>query len=119
MYKEIDIAGDLIPMAANATTPIRYRQVFSDDFYDNFSTDKLVGSHFVEFAGKVAYIMMSAAAKRDMSTLSYDDYWQWLESLPASAIALAASNIIELYNSNERTVVEPKKKRNEPKDDSQ
>lgn len=108
MYKEIEIGGSMIPMSANATTPIRYKQVFQEDFYTVFSPD-LSGGDYVEVAGKLAFIMMQSAAKADMNKVNVDQYWEWLETLPPLAIANASADIINFYASNEATTVEAKK----------
>lgn len=110
MYKEIEIGGTLTPMTANATTPIRYKQVFHDDFYQVFSAE-LAGDDYVELAGKLAYIMKKAADGADMNKLTIDEYWTWLESLPPLAIANAAADIINLYSGSEETTAKAKKNR--------
>lgn len=98
-YKEV-------PMLANAATSFRHRQVFHEDLMSILTKvsqhpedDTIVDSDLVS---RMAYIMASAAdEKKDMNTLSVDDYMAWLEDYEAISFTLAAEAIGGIYWANQ------------------
>lgn len=115
MYKVIDVGGKDVPMLANAATPIRYRQLFHRNVMTFFS-GKGEEEDAVDFVGELAYIMASSAAGKDMNTLSYDGYIEWLEQFEALAFADSATveAIVNLYRANDDTQADVKKNHDRP-----
>lgn len=118
MYKEIQIGETMTPLVVNGITPLVYKRVFNENIFEAFQSGKQE-TDAVEFAGKLAYIMRAAGADEDLSKLSYEGYWKWLESLGWSDIATAAADIVMMYSESEKASVEPKKKAGRQKDSSQ
>lgn len=114
MVKTIKIGGGEVILTANAATPYRYKQVFGEDLFKIFSsatskTDE-ENVELTDTVMKLCYVMMRQAEKADMSLLSVDDFYSWLESYEPMDIILAGQDIINMYTSSTQGSVTPKKK---------
>ena len=104
-------------MVANATTAIRYGQVFhGEDLLVYFTRGFKTTSESIYVAQKLGYIMAKAAEKADMSKLSEDDYLQWLEEFDQFDMVDASAEIVKIYMGNEKTLSTPRKKADQQKE---
>ena len=70
---------------------------------------KIAGSGEMDSIGKMAYIMNKAATGADMTTLSPEDYFDWLDQFESMEFLTHAMDFIGLYMGNREATVEPKK----------
>jgi hypothetical protein len=98
--QEIKIDGKLVPMRSTGTAPIRFKQVFGENPF-TFMNQEHDGIEITEFVGKIGYIMKKSAEGNE--GISYEDYLEWLDSLSASAIALASDEILDLWLGSQKT----------------
>ena len=121
MEKVIKIGTKDVALAANAATPIRYRNVFKKDLLTQISegtrengVDLTVAS---EVAPELAFIMAKSAEKADMNKLNEDKLLEWLEQFEPLDLVNATEAIFAVYFGDAETVVESKKNDNDqPKD---
>lgn len=105
MYGKVMISDLETGFLANAATPFRYKNLFGIDLLsvlakgDNSSVDDYV---------RLAFIMAKQAEKADMTTLTDEDFYQWLESYEFSDLVEALPDIIGLYMKNKQTNSDPK-----------
>lgn len=86
---------------ANGTTKIRYKQLFHEDLQR--ALDRLEpnsANYDTDGVDRLAFIMNMQAEKKDMSTLTQEDYMAWLEKLEGGATALISTEIINIYVGN-------------------
>ena len=116
MYKEIKVGDKLVPMIANAATPIRYRQVFGKNLLKYFFGEE-AQDEVVAMTGELAYIMAKSGEGADMNRLSIEDYTVWLEGFDAMAFVDpdTVTQIIKLYQGNMETESTAKKNQGRPK----
>lgn len=116
MYKEIKVGEKLVPMLANAATPIRFRQVFGKNLLKYFIGEES-NEEVAAMTGELAYIMAKAGEGADMNRLSIDDYISWLEGFDATDFVDPAtvSEIIKLYQGNMDMGSRAKKNQGRPK----
>lgn len=98
--QEIKIDGKFVPMRSTGTAPIRFKQVFNENPF-TFMNGEHDGIEITEFVGKIGYIMKKSAEGNEGT--SYEDYREWLDSLSASAIALASDEILDLWLGSQKT----------------
>lgn len=82
MYGIVKIGAYDIPLEANASTPIRYKQLFHRNllpFFMGQTSEEENG----EMLPEMAYVMAMSAAREDMNRLTYDGYISWLEKFDA------------------------------------
>lgn len=111
----------VVPMLANAATPLRYHAVFNEDLISRFQdaeTDTTKGFNAIP---ELAFIMAKAAeakdGKADMTKLNQDTFIVWLEQFDPMDLPEAAEDIVNLYLGNTATHSEPKKnKKGAPKE---
>lgn len=116
MYKEISISGKTFPMECNGSTPIRYKQVFREDFLvilaKTSSSNEEMHPDLIYAVQKLAYIMYKQALKEDMARLSVEGWMMWMEQFgPMDMIDVAVMNdILSFFNGDSQTTAEAKKK---------
>lgn len=114
MVKTVKIGGGEVILSANAATPYRYKQIFNEDLFKIFSgavgKSEAENIELTDTVMKMAYIMMKQAEKADMSLLSEDDFFTWLEGYAPMDIILAGDEIINLYMASTQGSIDPKKK---------
>lgn len=117
MFGVVKIGDREIEMAANATTAIRYGQVFhGEDLLVYFTKGFKTTSESIYVAQKLGYIMARAAEKADMNKLSEDDFLAWLEEFDQFDMVDASAEIVKIYMGNEKTLSTPKKKAGQQKE---
>jgi len=115
LYKEIEICGNKVPFRASATVPRLYRAKFERDMFkdmqkltQSFSGSKEDGEGIpiedLELFENVAYIMAYHADH----TIP-EDINDWLDQFDMFSIYEILPEIIDLWTSNAKTMVESKK----------
>lgn len=114
MIKTIKLnGGKELTLTANAATPFRYKQLFGGDLLQLFQEASKAGEDNLEVADtitKLAYIMSKQAEKADMSQISIDGFFSWLEDFEPMDFAYASGDIVGIYLDNAQPSVEAKKK---------
>ena len=121
MYKEIKLLTNdgeekAFKFLASGTTAYRYRQVFNQDlmvqlskmkvYQEKGASDETVDATLFE---KLAFIMNAQAEGKDMKTLNFDSFLEWVDQFPGMEILTHAPEIIELYLGTKVTKSVPKK----------
>lgn len=117
MYKDVKLlttdGEKTFPMLANGATAIRYRQVFHADlmlgiaqFANLQNAPETVDW---ELPAKLGYIMASAAAGRDLNTLSVDGWLEWIEQFEGDTLWNAQAQITDIYLVNQAVASKGKK----------
>ena len=112
--KEIEIDGKLVPFRASATVPRLYRAYFQRDiFRDMYQLEKTMGKadesdiplNDLEMFENIAYIMAKHADPTQPDTPE-----EWLDQFDTFSIYVVLPKILELWNLDNKTMVESKKK---------
>lgn len=103
----INIDGREMEFAANAATPIRFKQIFKTDLMRMFQ-DTENADHY-EAVTQLAYIMNAQAEGKGFSGKSFDDYCTWLEGFTPMAFLNVAEEIVAVWTESETTTSTPKK----------
>lgn len=114
MIKTIKLnSGKELALTANAATPFRFKQLFGGDLLQLFQKASKAGEDNLEVTDTItqlAFIMSKQAEKADMSQLSVDEFFLWLEEYEAMDFAFASGDIVNLYLESSQPSVEAKKK---------
>lgn len=111
MKGKITIGNKNVELAANAATPVFFKQVFHEDFFvlaEKFAASPTNGES-VDIYSKIAFIAYNQAKKADMESLNFGDYIKWLEKFEAYDLAAAVDDIAELYAHQAEKTAKPKK----------
>lgn len=103
----VKVDGKELAMAANAATPIRYKQIFHEDLMRQFEDAEHMDYYSV--VTQLAYIMHTQAEKKGFAAASFDNFVTWLSGFPPLAFTDAAEDIVAVYTGTEETSAEPKK----------
>ena len=105
MKKTITIDGHEMEFAANAATPIRFKQIFGEDIM-KIAQDE---NEYYGTVTKLAYIMHAQAEGKGYKSMSFDAFAEWLEGFSAMAFINHADEIIGIWANSEETKSRPKK----------
>jgi len=110
MRKVIQIKeGVALELLANASTPIRYNQLFHEDLLRSLTAlTEGNGTDTVEVVNRLAYVMRMQATGQT-ATMSMNDYLSWLEQFDAFDLFGKSEEIIGVYTANLRSGVTAKK----------
>ncbi len=103
----INIDGKEMEFAANAATPIRFKQIFKTDLMRMFQDTESV--EYYEAVTQLAYVMNAQAEKNGFNGKSFDDYCTWLEGFTPMAFINVAEEIVSVWTDSEATTSTPKK----------
>ena len=121
MYRELKMTmadGETVKdfgFLAVGTTGYRYRQIFRSDLMKDISF--LVNKE-MDFIGedadfsctdKLAFVMNCQAEKKDMNTITFDDFIIWLEQFDSSTLFEHFNDFINIYLGNKESTSNPKK----------
>lgn len=102
MYREVKIGETKVPMKATASVDLRYKQTFrADPFRVQTAADWVETGAKLVFIRQMGYIMAQAAAGRDMSTLSEEDFADWLDQYDHGDFVRAMPAIWAVYEGND------------------
>ena len=104
MYGTVTISGKETGFLANASTPFRFKNVFNIDLISLLSKGD---DGAVDDYERLAFIMAKQAEKADMSTLTAEDFYTWLESYEFTDLVEALPEIIGLYMQSKKTKSDP------------
>ncbi|RRG07444.1 MAG: hypothetical protein DUD30_00665 [Lactobacillus sp.] len=107
MYKEIKLytqdGEKTFGFLATGSTAIRYRQVFHQDLMVLLNKlQKIDETDDVDtgIVDKLAFIMNAQAEKKDMNTLSSDDFINWVDQFDGAELFKNMDKIVGLYLGN-------------------
>lgn len=113
MEKVIKIGAKDVTLAANAATPIRFRNIFGKDLLtiisEGTSSEGVNMNVASEVAPQLAFLMAKTAEKADMTKLNEDKLLEWLEQFEAMDVINATEQIFQVYFGDSETEVEAKK----------
>ena len=116
MYKEIKLytqdGEKTFGFLATGSTAIRYRQVFHQDLMVLLNKlQKIDETDDVDtgIVDKLAFIMNAQAEKKDMNTLSSDDFINWVDQFDGAELVKNMDKIVGLYLGNKFSGASPKK----------
>ena len=87
---------------ATGATAIRYKQVFHEDLLMllnkmDMSGDEPAPDADLTFADKLAFIMNAAAEKKDMKTLNFDAFVEWLDEIDSGELLEHMEEFVLMY----------------------
>lgn len=101
--------GVALELLANASTPIRYNQLFHEDLLKSLTAlTENTGTDTVEIVNRLAYVMRMQATGQT-ATMSMNDYLNWLEQFDAFDLFGKSEEIIGVYVANLKGGVNAKK----------
>lgn len=113
MEKVIKIGTKDVTLAANAATPIRFRNIFGKDLLtiisEGTSSEGVNMNVASEVAPQLAFLMAKTAEKADMTKLNEDKLLEWLEQFEPMDVINATEQIFSVYFGDSETEVEAKK----------
>lgn len=114
MLKTIELNGGReIKLAANAATPLRYKQLFGQDLLRVFQQSTKTeedGMLLADTVAQLAFIMNSQAEGRNLNMVSMDDFYGWLEGFESMDFVMSGQEIIDAYLASTQGSVDTKKK---------
>lgn len=105
--------GREIKLAANAATPLRYKQLFGQDLLRVFQQSTKTeedGMLLADIVAQLAFIMNRQAEGVNLNAASMDDFYSWLEDFESMDFVLAGQEIINAYLASTQVSVDAKKK---------
>ena len=113
MKGKITIGNKSVELAANAATPVYFKQIFGEDYYvlaENFTKSDTNGES-VDIYTRIAFIAAMQAKKTpdEMLGLNFTDYIKWVSQFEAYDMAGAVDAIAELYSRQAKATATPKK----------
>ena len=105
MYGKVTINDKEVEFLANASTSFRFKNIFGIDLISLLAKGD-EGS--IDDYERLAFVMAAQAEKKDMSKLTEEDFYQWLESFEFNDLVEALPEIIGLYMQNKKTTSDPK-----------
>lgn len=111
MQKTVKIGETEVMMRSSAATAIRYRNTFQEDIMKELMAmdPEKMDAKVIEKIQKLGYIMARSAERADMTTLTEDDYLEWLDQFDTIDIMQASKDILMLYLGNKVSSSELKK----------
>lgn len=99
MQKSIMIGDVEVAMRASAATAIRYRNTFHGDIMKELMemNPEQIDSSVIEKIQKLAFIMAKSAEGANMTTLTEDDYLEWLDQFDSLEMMQASKDIVSIY----------------------
>lgn len=101
----IKIGSADVGMSATASSPIRYRSIFSRDFFRETTKPDPDPYLYVE----MGYVM-HMAYEGEMASASYEGFVEWLDSFAPMDMIDAVPAIVELWQASEKRTSAAKKK---------
>ena len=105
--KVINIDGKELEFAANAATPIRYKQVFHEDMLS--AAQDTDNPDYYGFIVKLAYVLNAQAEGKGFAKKNFDNFCEWLEGFSSMAFLDVADDIVTEWTASEQTTSASKK----------
>ena len=106
MRKTLLIDGTEMEFAANAATPIRFKQIFGEDLMRMTQGDD---ADYYGTVTKLAYVMNAQAVGKGYKNMSFDAFAEWLEGFSSMAFMDVADELVNIWTGSEETTSTPKK----------
>lgn len=99
MQKSIMIGDVEVAMRASAATAIRYRNTFHSDIMKELMemNPEKIDASVIEKIQKLGFIMAKSAEGANMTTLTEDDYLEWLDQFDSLEMMTASKDIVSIY----------------------
>lgn len=110
MQKTVKIGEQEVAFRATAATALRFQSVFKQELLDVVFNKENTNAASVKSCQRLAYIMAASAEKRDMSSLSPENFEDWLDQFDNMEFLEALPEIISIYGGSKISVVDRKKK---------
>lgn len=109
MEKTIHIGEKVVPLRANAATPIYYRNMFRDDLLTHLGGEE-DGSVRTEVLMRLAFLEHMQATKdsRELRKIGEDQFLDWLEGFEWADVVDAGSEAVDLWSGQSESTSEPK-----------
>lgn len=112
MKGKVKIGNQSVEMVANAATPVLFKEVFHEDYFqaaEEFSRSPSNGE-VVDIYSKIGFIAAHQAKKDfEVQSLTFEDYLRWLEQFEAYDMLDAVDAIAGLYSYQAKETAVPKK----------
>lgn len=111
MFKELTVGAKKIAFLSNGLTPLIYKQLFGTDLLKQLTENgefEVAGDKIPE----LAYVMAMQGEKADITKLSIESYYGWLEGFEPLDMVMNGRAIADIYISNSLPTEKPKKKGN-------
>jgi hypothetical protein len=105
MYGLVTIGDKKVPMLANAATPFRFKMLFQIDLLQTMM--KGDDGDVTDYE-KLAFVMAMQAEKKDLSKLSEEDFFLWLEEFEFTDLVNALPEVVNIYMKNTKSDSDPK-----------
>lgn len=106
MKRIINIGNQKVEMLCNAASPYRYHQCFHEDLFSLITGDP-ENSEAINAFMKLGYIF-AKQAEGEISTVSEDGYYDWLEQFELMDYINAVGDIGTLYTHTVKGTAVPK-----------
>lgn len=109
MNKIIKIGEREVALNSNAATPIRYTNLFHENFFSAIeaamSAERMEAADTVH---KLAYVMAMQAEDADFKKLNEDTFISWLEGFESMDMINALESVVNVYLNDAAADVDPK-----------
>ena len=109
MQKTILIGGCECTLAANAATPIYYRNMFHDDLLAHLSKDEDGGAR-TEVLMRLTFLehMQATVESKELRRIGENEFLAWLERFEWPDLIEACGEALEIWTGQSDTTAEPK-----------
>lgn len=108
--QNVFIGDKKVEMEANAATPFRFKNLFRRDLLKIATTaTEDNASDQIEASQQLAFIMAKQAEGVDMTKLTEESFYSWLEDFMSSDMYDHMDEFVELWQSTQETSSTPKK----------
>ena len=105
MYGKVTIGDKEVSFKANAATPFRFRMLFRTDLIQTMA--KGDEGDVAEYE-KLAFVMAMQAENKDLTKLTEEDFYAWLEDFEFVDLVSALPEVLNIYLKNEKQSTDPK-----------
>lgn len=98
---------------STGTTAYRYKQIFHKDLMPSIT--KLIHGEELNPDGdliisqELAFVMNKQAEKRDMNTVTYEEYLNWIDEYDSASLFANIADFIKIYTGSKDSTSKPKK----------
>ena len=105
---KISVGDREVDFVANAATPIYFKRIFHKDLFTEMMSAGDSGDTESQFA--LAFVMAKQAEgdRQTITALSDADFFEWLEGFSVTDLAVAMSDIVNVFNATRRSDSIPK-----------